>query len=464
MSDVDLFVLGGGSGGVACARRAAAHGAKVALAEQSRLGGTCVIRGCVPKKLMRYGAHFADYFKIAAAYGWRMPQPELDFSRLLEARNREIERLSGIYATMLEKSGVQTIRGHARILGKEGQDFLVEIGAERLKARNVVVAVGGQPVRPQIEGIELTLTSDEILEGLYPRPASLVVVGGGYIGLEVASFMAAFGIETHLVMRQDLPLRGFDDDLRQDLHDRLVERGIHVHVRTSPVRVRESSGGGRILETNGQPIEAEMIVMATGRLAQARTAGLGVVELGAARDPHGRLLVDERYESAVPGLYAIGDCGSHAQKADLVGQFDLTPIAIAEGRALAERLFNREPPAVDYRHVPTAVFAIPEAASAGMSEAAARAAGYEVEIYRTRFRPMLYTLPDGKERTMMKIVVDKASDRVLGVHMVGDDAAEIIQALAVALTSGATKAEFDATVALHPTAAEEFVTLYQPAG
>ncbi|SNB66183.1 NADPH-glutathione reductase [Arboricoccus pini] len=463
MTDVDLFVLGGGSGGVACARRAAAHGAKVALAEQSRLGGTCVIRGCVPKKLMRYGAHFADYFKIAEAYGWAGSKPQFDFGRLLQARNREIERLTGIYATMLEKSGVRVIRGHGSVVGRAGQDFLVQIGAERLTARNVVIAVGGHPVRPEIEGIELSLTSDEILEDIYPQPARLAVVGGGYIGLEIASFMAGFGIETHLIIRQDLPLRGFDDDLRQDLRDRLVERGIHIHADTRPIRILDS-GGGRILETDRQPIEADMVVMATGRLAKARTEGLGAVELGASRDPQGRILVNERYESVVPGLYAIGDCSSHAHNAAFAGQFDLTPIAIAEGRALAERLFNREPQPVDYRYVPTAVFAIPEAASVGMSETAARAAGHDVQIYRTRFRPMLYTIPDGKERTMMKIVVDKSNDRVLGVHMVGDDAAEIIQGLAVALTSGATKAQFDATVAIHPTAAEEFVTLYQPVG
>ena len=471
MADVDLFVIGAGSGGVACARRAASHGARVAIAEHSRVGGTCVIRGCVPKKLMSYGAHMADWFRIALAYGWDNSRPSLDFARLLHNRNKEIARLSGVYVSMLERSGVRLIEGTAAIAGRNGEGFAIEVAGERVRARYVLLAVGSAPVLPDIRGYELAVTSDELLEDVYPLPRRLAVVGAGYIGLEQSSIFHGLGCETHLVLRRDLPLAGFDDELRAEIARQLEERGLRIHARAQ-VQAIERHGGELVLRTDKEAIEVDKVLLATGRKPAAKIEELGLRPLGVRVDGTGAVRVDEGYETNVPGLFAVGDCSDHAfgcspgvpamELGLPSGEFDLTPVAIAEGRALAERLFNANPTSVDYRHIPTAVFSIPQAASAGLAESRARELGYDVAIYRTRFRPLLYTLPEGQEKTMMKLVVDRKTDRVLGCHMVGDDAAEIVQGLAVALTAGATKAEFDATMALHPTAAEEFVTLYQP--
>jgi glutathione reductase (NADPH) len=463
MAHYDLFVIGGGSGGVACARRSAGHGAKVGLAEMSRLGGTCVIRGCVPKKLMHYGAHFAEAFRQAKGYGWRLGSPpRLDFQALLKARNKEIARLEGIYAGMLERAGVTVHAGRAKLLGKERGRF--EIGIESLvhTAERVVVAVGASPQRPAILGIEHTVTSDEVLEDLYPLPERLAVVGAGYIGVELASIMNAMGVPTKLIFRADMPLRGFDDDLRRHMTAELARHGLELVPHTTVSRIEPVPSGFRLDASTG-PIEADRVVYATGRPPLPNTHRLGLGELDVAMDPSGAVLVDNACRSNVDGLYAVGDCSDHAGAGLDSGQHDLTPVAIAEGRVIAETLFNDNPHEVAYDSIPTAIFGLPQAASVGLSEAAARARGHEVQIFETRFRPMLYTLTGDENRTYMKIVVDARTDRVLGCAMVGDDAAEIIQGLAIALTAGATKAQFDATVGVHPSAAEEFVTLYQPA-
>lgn len=462
MADLDLFVIGAGSGGVACARRAAAHGARVAIAERSRVGGTCVIRGCVPKKLMHYAAHLGEALRAARAYGWDQGEPHLDFRRLLEARNREIARLNKIYLGMLERAHVRLLTGEARILGRAGDGFLVAVGDERLSASRVLVATGARPVLPALPGIEHALTSDALLEDIYPLPRRLAVVGGGYIGVELSSILHALGAETTLVIRRELPLAGFDQELRERLTEQLLAHGLRLRSGCRIARL-EAAGGGLRLHTDGAPVEADAVLLATGRNPLPNTRGIGLEALGVALHEDGSIRVDAGYESSVPGLLAVGDCADHAGHSLDPGRYDLTPIAIAEGRHVAERLYNDRRIAIAYDTVPTAVFGLPQAGSVGLAEAEARSRGHEVRIFRSEFRPMLHTLTGGPARSFLKLVVDKADDRVLGLHMVGDDAAEIVQGFAVAMTAGATKAEFDATVALHPTAAEEFVTMDQPA-
>jgi glutathione reductase (NADPH) len=459
----DLFVIGGGSGGVACARRAALHGARVAVAEASRVGGTCVIRGCVPKKLMHYAARFAEQIDAAAGYGWRVSGAEHDWDELIAARNKEIDRLNGVYLKMLERSGVTLFPSRARIEGADGDGFMIEVDGRAHHARRVLVAVGARPQLVGIPGIEHAITSDQVLEGRLPRPRSVAVVGAGYIGLEVASILVGLGIDTTMLFRADLPLRHFDLDLRIALTDAIAKRGVRLRPGVV-VRAIVARPGGVTLDTSEGPLEVDRVVYATGRKPRPNTAHLGLDSLGVELDETGAVQVDPAYESSLGDLFAIGDCSDHAGQGLDSGSHDLTPVAIAEGRALAERLFNSNPVEVAYDTIPTAVFSLPEAAMVGLSEERARKAGFDVAIYRTRFRPMLHTLTGHDVQTMMKLVVDKASDRVLGCHMVGDDAAEIIQGLAVALTAGATKAQFDATVALHPSAAEEFVTMSQPVG
>jgi glutathione reductase (NADPH) len=462
MPDFDLFVIGGGSGGVACARRAASHGAKVGIAEASRVGGTCVIRGCVPKKLMHYGAHFAEWFKAAHCYGWDLSEPRLVFERLCEARNTEIARLNGIYLQMLGNAGVELIPHYARVAGRSEEGFRIEAGGRTVTAARVLVAVGARPSLPELPGIEHALTSDQILEDVYPLPERLAVIGAGYIGLELASIFNALGSKTTLILRADLPLRGFEHDLRQHLAVEVESHGLTMWNETVVERIERGSGGLR-LHTSRGPLEVDTVLYATGRSPVPQTRGLGLEELGVRLHRSGTVAVDAGYRSNVDGIFAVGDCSDHAGTALGGIAFDLTPVAIAEGRALAETLFNANPRTVNYTTIPTAIFALPQAASVGLSEAKARAAGHDVVVYRSSFRPMFNALTGAPGRTMMKLVVDRATDRVLGCHMVGEDAAEIIQGFAVALTAGATKAVFDCTVALHPSAAEEFVTMYQPA-
>ena len=462
MPDFDLFVIGGGSGGVACGRRAASYGARVGLAEHSRLGGTCVIRGCVPKKLMHYGAHFAEWFKAAKCYGWDIGEPALAFERLCEARNTEIARLGGIYLGMLERAGVRLFPTRAELLPeRRGADFVVRAGNEEVTAARVLVAVGARPALPEIPGIELAWTSDEVLENVYPLPQRLAVVGAGYIGLELASIFNALGSHTTLVLRGDLPLRGFEQDLRRHLTVEVEGHGVCLWNETRVERIERAAGGLHLVTTRG-PLEVDAVIYATGRSPVPQTRNLGLEAHEVKLHPTGTVAVDSAYRSSVPGLFAVGDCSDHAGTALDGVPFDLTPVAIAEGRAIAETEFNANPQTVNYTTIPTAVFALPQAASCGLSEEKARALGHELTIYRTSFRPMFHTLTGMTPRTMMKLVVDAATRRVLGCHMVGEDAAEMIQGFAVALTAGATKEDFDATVALHPTAAEEFVTMYQP--
>lgn len=456
MAHFDLFVIGGGSGGVACARRAAGYGAKVALCEDSRVGGTCVIRGCIPKKLMRYGAVFADHFRAARGYGWRLPKPELDWRALIDARNNEIARLNGIYIDMLAKAGVTLITARGRVV----DEHTVEAGGETHTAERILVAVGARPSLPELPGIEHAITSDDALEHLEEKPRSLAVIGAGYIGIELASILSGLGVETSLILRRDLPLRGFDDDLRAVLAEEFQAHGLKILPETT-VSAIERTADGVVLDSSAGPLTFDAVLYATGRLPIPNTAGLGLEGLGVRMDRTGAVEVDPDYVSSVPSIYAVGDCTDHAGSHLDSGRFDLTPVAIAEGRAIAERLYNANPQSVRYDTIPTAVFGLPEAGAVGLTEQQAREQGHDVAVYKTRFRPLLHTLTEEPTRIMMKLVVDRPSDRVLGCHMVGDDAAEIVQGLAIAMTAGATKAQFDDTVGLHPSAAEEFVTMYQ---
>jgi len=445
VADFDLFVIGGGSGGVACARRSASYGARVGLCEDSRLGGTCVIRGCVPKKLMRYGALFSEHFKAASHYGWGVGDPRLDWSQLIEARNNEISRLNGIYRNMLEKAGVQVIEGRGRLASANS----VEVDGKIYTADRILIAVGARPSLIDVPGIEHVITSNEALEGMTAQPRRLAVMGAGYIG-----------VDTTIFFRKPLPLAGFDDDLREALVEQFEILGLKVQSGTT-IEAIEPNGAEFNVKTSAGDMSFDTVLYATGRKPLPNTESLGLEALGVKMDRTGAIHVDQSYQSNVENIYSVGDCSDHAGAGLNSGANDLTPVAIAEGRVIAETLFNNNPHQVRYDTIPTAVFSLPEAGSVGLTEAAAREQGLDVSIFKTSFRPMLHTLTDEPVKIMMKLVVDKASDRVLGAHMVGDDAGEIMQGLAVAMTSGATKADFDATVGLHPSAAEEFVTMYQ---
>jgi glutathione reductase (NADPH) len=459
LAHFDLIVIGGGSGGVACARRAGAYGAKVALCEPSRVGGTCVIRGCIPKKLMRYGALFPGHFEAAHGYGWRIGPVEHDWRALIEARNAEIARLNGIYLRMLDNAGVSLFDGRGRIAGPGA----VEVNGETHTAERILAAVGARPSLPDLPGLDLAITSDDALEHMEDRPDHLVVVGGGYIGVELATIFHALGVQTTLVIRRTEPLRGFDLDVRAAATEEMRRRGLDIRSSTT-VHHLERAGGRLVLHTTSGPIPADAVLYATGRDSIPNTRNLGLEALGVRMTQSGAICVDAGYQSSVPGIYAVGDCSDHAQAGLPSGVFDLTPVAIAEGRVIAESLFNDNPHTINYATIPTAVFGIPEIGAVGLTEERARELGHDVLTYKTSFRPLLHTLTGAPVKVMMKLVVDRASDRVLGCHMVGEDAGEIVQGLAIALTAGATKAQFDETVGLHPSAAEEFVTMYQASG
>ena len=441
--DFDLFTIGAGSGGVASSRRAGAYGARVGICEDSRVGGTCVIRGCVPKKLLVYGAQFADAFSDAKAYGWTVAPPVHDWASLIAAKNKEIDRLEGIYRTLLKDSGVRLFEGRGRLVDAP----TVEIDGRRHTAANILVATGAHPVLPAIPGIEHAITSNEALD-LATLPRRIVIVGGSYIAVEFAGIFHSLGTEVTLAIRREELLYGFDDDVRVTLARELRARGIEIRARTEIARIDKRDHGYDLATAKGDMLSADLVMYATGR--RPNTRGIGLEEVGVELDDSGAVIVDSWSRSRVPHIYAVGD---------VTDRLNLTPVAIAEGRALAETLFNNNPIEMDHANVPTAVFSQPPVATVGMAEHDARQAVGAVDIYRTVFRPMKHTLSGRDERTMMKLVVDRRSNRVLGCHMVGADAPEIIQGLAIAIKCGATKRQFDQTVGIHPTAAEEFVTL-----
>jgi glutathione reductase (NADPH) len=442
--DFDLFTIGAGSGGVAASRRAGSYGAKVAICEEGRVGGTCVLRGCVPKKLLVYGSHFHDEFADAEGFGWTLPaRPELDWGRLVAAKDREIDRLNGVYLRLLRDAGVKLIEGRARIL----DGHTVEVGGTRYTARYLLVATGGRPHLPEVRGIEHAITSNEALS-LPSLPRRLLVVGGGYIGVELAGVFNAAGAQVTMLLRGDTVLRGFDEDIRSTLTAEMKKRGIVIHCETRVSDLEKRGSTISVLTHEGETLEADAVLFAVGRLPN--THGMGLEEAGVTLGPHGAIAVDAMSQTRVPSIYAVGDCTDRR---------NLTPVAIAEGRAVVESLFNDHPTGIDYEYIPSAVFSQPPVGTVGYTECEARARFGAVDVYASSFRPMKHTLSGRDERAMMKLVVERAGGRVVGCHVVGADAAEMVQGFAVAIRCGATKAMFDTTVGIHPTSAEELVTM-----
>jgi glutathione reductase (NADPH) len=440
--DFDLFVIGGGSGGVRCARIAASLGARVAVAEARFWGGTCVNVGCVPKKILVQASEYAGFAADSRGFGWDAPPARNDWPALIAAKNAEIARLNGIYTGLLTGVGATVLDAHARFLDAHTLD----VGGRRITAERIVIATGGRPERPAIPGAELGIVSDDAFF-LDRLPRRMAIVGGGYIAVEFAGIFAGLGVEVDLVMRQALPLRGFDDDLRMALAEAIAARGIHLHAAAA-LRALSAEGDRRRLHlADGGTLDSDLVFLATGRLPN--TAGLGLEAAGVATATGGAVSVNADFQTSQPHIYAIGD---------VTDRLNLTPVAIAEGHMLAERLYAPSARSWSFAAVPTAVFSQPPVATVGLTEAAAAALG-PADIYTARFTPMRHIMSGRGQKTFIKLVVDQASQRILGAHMLGDDAPEIMQGIAVAMTAGATKADFDRTIGIHPTAAEEFVTL-----
>ncbi|SFC29520.1 glutathione reductase (NADPH) [Bosea sp. CRIB-10] len=448
--DVDLFVIGAGSGGTRAARIAAGHGARVMIAEEDRIGGTCVIRGCVPKKLFVYASRFADEFEDAAGFGWSVGKPEFDWPKLRDAVAKEVTRLSGLYRKGLDGAGV-TIREERAVVAGPHEARLQKSG-ETIRARHILVATGGYPAfEPPIPGGELGISSNEVFH-LPSLPQRMLVVGGGYIALEFASVFARLGVAVTLLHRGDNVLRGFDEDLRTRLRDALGHAGITLRLGCTVNRIELLPDGSRRAHcAHGAPIDADVVLVATGR--RPNTAGLGLEAAGVKLGPAGQVLVDAASLSSVPSIAAVGD---------VTDRVNLTPVAIREGHAFADTTFGGKPWTVDHALVASAVFTTPELGTVGLTEQQALATGRPLRIFETGFRPMKATISGRDERIYMKLVVDAQTDRVIGVHILGHDAGEIVQSVAIAVTMGATKADFDRTVALHPSAAEELVTMRTP--
>ena len=444
--DFDLFVIGGGSGGVRGARMAAATGARVAIAESHRYGGTCVIRGCVPKKLLSYAAHFHEDFEDAAGFGWQVGEARFDWARLIANKDKEIDRLEGIYEKLLAGAGVKAFHGHARLLDRH----TVEVGDQRFTARTILVATGGKPTFPLEPGWEHGISSNEAFH-LKQLPKRVVVAGGGYIAVEFAGIFNGLGSAVTLVYRGPQILRGFDDDVRNTLAGEMVKKGIEVVVETTITRIEKKGEGVVVHLSDGQAIEADAVMAATGR--KPNVENLGLEEVGVARDTNGAIRVDEYSRTSIDNIYAVGD---------VTDRINLTPVAIQEAMAFVDTVFRDRPRAMDHADVPSAVFSHPPVASVGLTEWQAREKCGPLDIYRSIFRPLKHTLSGRDEKTMMKLIVAQDTQRVVGVHMVGLDAPEIVQGMAVAVKAGATKQVFDATVGIHPTAAEEFVTMREP--
>ena len=444
--DYDLLTIGAGSGGVRASRLSSGFGARVGIIENSRVGGTCVMRGCVPKKLLVYGSRFALDFEDARGFGWQLNEPVFDWAKLITDKNRELDRLENVYGRILRENGVNHIAGTGRITGPNTVEVTGENGTKEYSAKKILITTGGWPYLPQIPGVEHTITSNEALE-LETLPKHLVIVGGGYIAVEFAGIFNALGVKVTIIIRAGNILRGFDEDIRDTLSEEMEKAGITIN-RECTVRGIEQTENGYSLRLHGtETIECDKIMYATGRTPN--TFGLGLDVVGVNVDDNGAIKVDENYQTNVPSIFALGD---------VTNRINLTPVAINEGVAFANTQFNSNPMVMDYAHVPAAVFSAPPVGTVGLSETEARQDG-EVDIYMSRFRPMKHTLSGRNAHSMMKLVVMRESGRVVGCHMVGDDAPEIIQGFAVAIKAGATKAQFDATVGIHPTAAEEFVTM-----
>ncbi len=447
--DYDLIVIGAGSGGVRAARVAASHGARVAVAEEFRVGGTCVIRGCVPKKLYVLASRFKDDLEDAKGFGWRVGETSFDWSALVSAKEKEITRLSGLYEQTLGNAGVELIRARATLAGPNAVHFS---DGRTASARYILVATGGAPVlAPHIPGLEWGLSSNEIFD-LPSFPQRLLIVGAGYIAVEFASIFARLGAKVYLAYRADLPLRGFDEDLRARVAEALTTAGVAHHVAALPTRIDKSAKGYKVAMSDGETLDVDAVLVATGR--RPLTQNLGLERAGVATRENGAIIVDAHSRTNVPSIYAVGD---------VTDRINLTPVAIREGHAFANSVFGDLPTTVDYDCVPSAVFTTPEVGAVGLTEAAAREKFGALDVYETSFRPMRATLSGRAERIYMKLIVLAETQRVVGAHIFGPEAGEMAQLVAIPMRMGATKRDFDATMAVHPTAAEELVTMRTPA-
>ena len=447
--DFDLFVIGAGSGGVRAARVASGYCAKVAIAEESRVGGTCVIRGCVPKKLLVYGAHFAEDFEDASAYGWTLAgEPSFSWKTLIANKDKEIERLNGIYKKLLAGSNIELFENRAVL--KDAHT--IAVGDKTVTADRILIAVGGTPTLPDIPGIEHAISSNEAFH-LEDLPKRIAVVGGGYIAVEFAGIFAGLGAETSLIYRGDLFLRGFDQEVREFTAEEVAKKNISLRFNNNIEKIDKQADGSLLAYlTDGSILEADTIMYATGRVPNVMDLGLENVSVE--QKTSGAIVVNDQFQTAEPSVYAIGD---------VIDRVQLTPVALAEGMALVRNLYAGKNQQVDYDLIATAVFCQPNIGTVGLSEEKSRELYENVDVYKSTFRAMKHTISGSDEKTFMKMLVDRDSDKVLGVHMVGPDAGEIIQGIAVALKAGATKAVFDSTIGIHPTAAEEFVTMREPA-
>ncbi|MBC7787309.1 MAG: glutathione-disulfide reductase [Methylophilaceae bacterium] len=445
--DYDLFVIGAGSGGVRAARMAAGLGVRVAIAEDRYFGGTCVNVGCVPKKLYVYASQFSENFVASAGFGWKSGKPQFDWSVLVANKDKEIKRLQDVYDRLLRDSGVMVISGRARLL----DPHTVIVGDTQFSAEHIIVATGGWPFVPDVVGKEHIVTSNEIFN-LKILPKSIVIVGGGYIAVEFAGILHGLGVKVAIFERGQKVLRGFDEDVRDFLTQEMSNKGIEFHFNTSVDRIEQHDNTFVVHTLDGKTVDTDLVMYATGRMPN--TNGIGLQALGVCMDKNGAINVNDDYQTNIPSIYALGD---------VTNRVNLTPVAIAEGMALVNKLYANKTGRVDYQNIPTAVFSQPNIATVGLNETQARAQYPEdIDIYKSTFKPMKNTLSGINEKTLMKMIVVRSTDKVIGLHMVGSDAGEIIQGMAIAIRAGATKAIFDTTVGIHPTAAEEFVTMRTP--
>jgi glutathione reductase (NADPH) len=443
--DYDLFVIGAGSGGVRAARIAAKHGAKVAVAEEYRVGGTCVIRGCVPKKLLVYASKFAEEFEDAIGFGWTSEKVSFDWPTLIENKDKEIDRLNKAYIRNLEGAGAELILERAQVLDRNTVQLA---SGKKITAKYILIATGATPFTPRhLPGHELAITSNDAFQ-LDKLPRRICIVGGGYIAVEFAGIFHGLGVETVLIYRGEKILRGFDEDLRDHLTAEMQKRGIEIRTRADISKIEKSGEGVRVTLEDGAAFGAGRIMFATGRIPNV--ARLGLENAGVHVTPHYAVKVDEYSRTTADNIYAVGD---------VTNRVNLTPVAIREGHAFADTVFGGKDIKVDHKLIPTAVFSQPEIGTVGLTEAQARAAHAKIDIYKSSFRPMKHTLSGRDERMMMKLVVDGETDRVLGCHICGPDAGEMAQLLGISLRLGAKKSDFDATMAVHPTASEELVTM-----
>ncbi len=444
--DYDLFVIGAGSGGVRAARMASSFGARVAITEDRYLGGTCVNVGCVPKKLLVYASHFSEDFENARGFGWKLGATDFNWQQLIKNKNIEIERLNGVYENILSGAGVELIDGHGTLV----DEHTVAVNGKNYTAERILIATGGWPSIPDIPGKEHVISSNEVFF-LEKLPEKVVIAGGGYIAVEFAGIFNGLGVDTTLLYRGPLFLRGFDQDVRKFLAEEMRKKGINLKFDTNIDSIEKTDNQLQATLTDGTILAADQILYATGR--KPKTEGIGIESLGIKLDKAAAIVVNDEYQTNIPSIYAVGD---------VTNRVNLTPVALAEGMFLARRLYNNETAPVDYENIPTCVFSQPNIGTVGLTEEEARDKYDQVEIYKSSFTPMKHTLSGDDEKTFMKLIVDKQSDLVIGVHMVGPEAGEIMQGIGIALKAGASKADFDKTIGIHPTTAEEFVTMREP--